>query len=53
MPYPVGTLLVLPDGRPGVVCAVDADEPHAPVVRVDGPGGFVEERVDMRAPVLA
>ena len=53
MPYPVGSLLALPDGRPGVVCAVDANEPHAPTVRVDGPGGVVEERVDMRAPVPA
>ena len=53
MPYPVGSDLELPDGRRGVVCDVDRREPHAPVVRVHGPRGPVEERVDMRPPVPA
>ena len=47
MPYPVGTEETLPDGRIGVVTAVEADRPGEPVVRVDG----AETRVDMRLAV--
>lgn len=53
MPYPVGTEVVVPDGRRGVVAEVDPGDPHAPVVRMEGTGGPTSERVDMRAPVLA
>jgi HD-GYP domain-containing protein (c-di-GMP phosphodiesterase class II) len=50
MPYPVGREIELPDGRTGVVCAVDAQAPDAPTVRVRGAVGIDEFAVDMAAP---
>jgi HD-GYP domain-containing protein (c-di-GMP phosphodiesterase class II) len=50
MPYPVGHELTLPDGRVGVVAAVDAAEPDVPTVRVRDAAGVVSElTVDMAA----
>jgi HD-GYP domain-containing protein (c-di-GMP phosphodiesterase class II) len=49
MPYPVGHEIELPDGRIGVVSAVDVNEPDCPVVRVMAGAGFAEEKVDMTA----
>jgi len=50
MPYPIGHEITLPDGRTGVVSAVDVEVPSLPTVRVKGPGGIVEEfTVDMAA----
>jgi len=49
MPYPVGHEIELPDGRIGVVAAVDVDEPDCPVVRVMSGEGFAEVKVDMTA----
>ena len=42
MPYPVGHEIVLPDGRSGVVAAVDIDDPDSPTVRVKGGAGVDE-----------
>ena len=50
MPYPVGHEIELPDGRLGVVSAVDIDDPDSPTVRVKSATGVVEELVvDMTA----
>jgi HD-GYP domain-containing protein (c-di-GMP phosphodiesterase class II) len=49
MPYPVGHEIVLPDGRLGVVSAVDIDDPDSPTVRVMAGAGFDEIKVDMTA----
>ncbi len=53
MPYPVGMEIVLPDGRTAVVSHVERDDPYMPSVRLPTPGGYVEERLDMRERVLA
>ena len=48
MPYPVGHEITLPDGRHGVVSAVDINTPDAPVVRVKNDTGSIDEfTVDM------
>ena len=44
MPYPVGHEIELPDGRTGVVSAVDIDDPDRPTVRVMGDAGVEEFR---------
>jgi HD-GYP domain-containing protein (c-di-GMP phosphodiesterase class II) len=49
-PYPVGHEIVLPDGRHGVVAAVDPADPDSPTVRVRGEHGIDELTVDMTAP---
>jgi HD-GYP domain-containing protein (c-di-GMP phosphodiesterase class II) len=43
MPYPVGHEIELPDGRTGVVSAVDIAAPDVPTVRVRSAGGGVDE----------
>jgi len=50
MPYPVGREIELPDGRTGVVAAVDPERPDAPLVRVAGPAGVQELTLDMGQP---
>jgi HD-GYP domain-containing protein (c-di-GMP phosphodiesterase class II) len=50
MPYPVGHEITLPDGRTGVVAAVDIEAPETPTVRVAGASGVEEFAVDMTAP---
>ena len=50
MPYPVGHDVVLPDGRRGVVAAVDPLDPDRPTVRVPEGRAFEEVKVDMTAP---
>jgi hypothetical protein len=50
MPYPVGHEVVLPDGRRGVVAAVDPLDPDRPTVRVRSGRTIDEHRVDMTAP---
>jgi HD-GYP domain-containing protein (c-di-GMP phosphodiesterase class II) len=54
-PYPVGHELALPDGRVGVVAAVDPADPDRPVVRVPGGAGIETVTVDMASadPVAA
>jgi HD-GYP domain-containing protein (c-di-GMP phosphodiesterase class II) len=47
MPYPVGHLVALPDGREAVVTAVDPARPYQPTVRTRGDGGIVELEVDL------
>jgi HD-GYP domain-containing protein (c-di-GMP phosphodiesterase class II) len=47
MPYPVGHLVHLPDGREAVVTAVDPARPYEPTVRTRGVGGIVEIEVDL------
>ena len=47
MPYPVGHEVKLPDGRLGVVSAVDTNEPDSPTVRVNTDAGIDEFVVDM------
>jgi HD-GYP domain-containing protein (c-di-GMP phosphodiesterase class II) len=47
-PHPVGTEIDLADGRTGVVAHVDPARPDVPLVRVAGPDGPVEMRVDTR-----
>jgi hypothetical protein len=47
MPYPVGHLVVLPDGREAVVTAVDPARPYQPTVRTRGAGGIVELEADL------
>src|SRR4051795_6480745 len=47
MPYPVGHELTLPDGRIGVVSAVDPAMPELPTVRVLEDGSVTEFAVDM------
>ena len=42
--YPVGTEVALPDGRTGVVAAVDLGRPEEPVVRI----GAEDVRIDLR-----
>jgi hypothetical protein len=49
VPHPPGTEVALADGRVGVVTAVDAATPYAPVVRFAEAGGATERRVDTRA----
>ncbi len=49
MPYPVGHDVVLPDGRTGVVAAVDPLDPERPTVRVPQGRAFEEVKVDMTA----
>src|SRR4051795_9343795 len=50
MPYPPGHEIELPDGRTGVVSAVDTDAPDVPTVRVKTDSGAIEEfTVDMEA----
>ena len=53
MPYPVGHEVVLPDGRRGVVSAVDPLEPDRPTVRVPQGRAIEEAKVDMTAPPAA
>ena len=49
-PYPVGSEVALPDGRVGVVRAVDPERPGVPLVRVDdGAGGMTEVELDPAA----
>jgi HD-GYP domain-containing protein (c-di-GMP phosphodiesterase class II) len=50
MPYPIGHEIELPDGRLGVVAAVDPEAPDRPTVRVRGALGIEELTVDMTAP---
>ena len=50
MPYPVGHEVVLPDGRRGVVAAVDPLDPDRPTVRVQTGRTIDEHKVDMTAP---
>lgn len=45
MPYPVGGEVELAGGRIGVVSSVDPDHPYRPTVRVQEPGGSIDERV--------
>jgi HD-GYP domain-containing protein (c-di-GMP phosphodiesterase class II) len=52
MPYPVGHEIELPDGRVGVVSAVDIEAPDIPTVRVLGAAGVEEFAVNM-TPVAA
>lgn len=47
MPYPVGHLVVLPDGCEAVVTAVDTTRPYHPAVRTHAAGGVVELEVDL------
>jgi HD-GYP domain-containing protein (c-di-GMP phosphodiesterase class II) len=47
MPYPVGHEVELPDGRTGVVAAVDPARPERLTVRVRDGGGIAELTVDM------
>jgi HD-GYP domain-containing protein (c-di-GMP phosphodiesterase class II) len=49
MPYPLGHEIELPDGRMGVVSAVDIAAPDNPTVRVMGDAGIDEFTVDMTA----
>jgi HD-GYP domain-containing protein (c-di-GMP phosphodiesterase class II) len=54
LPYPLGHEIALPDGRTGVVSAVDRAEPDRPTVRVRSTGGAIEEfEVDMAAEGIA
>jgi HD-GYP domain-containing protein (c-di-GMP phosphodiesterase class II) len=53
MPYPVGHEVVLPDGRRGVVSAVDPLDPDRPTVRVPQGRAIEEAKVDMTAPPAA
>src|SRR4051812_4711999 len=46
-PYPVGHEITLPDGRVGVVAAVDAAAPDRPMVRVPAGAGIETVPVDM------
>jgi HD-GYP domain-containing protein (c-di-GMP phosphodiesterase class II) len=50
MPYPVGHEVVLPDGRKGVVAAVDPLDPDRPTVRVPQGRTVDEVKVDMTEP---
>jgi len=43
MPYPLGYEAELPDGRVGVVSAVDPEHPYQPTVRVRNPAGHIDE----------
>jgi HD-GYP domain-containing protein (c-di-GMP phosphodiesterase class II) len=52
-PYPVGHELTLPDGRVGVVAAVDAANPERPMVRVPGGAGIETVTVDMASAPVA
>jgi HD-GYP domain-containing protein (c-di-GMP phosphodiesterase class II) len=46
MPYPIGYTIELPDGRTGVVCTVDPDDPERPLVRVrERDGALAEHRL--------
>jgi HD-GYP domain-containing protein (c-di-GMP phosphodiesterase class II) len=47
MPFPVGHCVTLPDGREGVVVAVDPAEPERPVVRFADGASFSEEPVEL------
>jgi HD-GYP domain-containing protein (c-di-GMP phosphodiesterase class II) len=47
MPYPIGHEIELPDGRTGVVSAVDPAHPERPTVRVHAAGSVEELTVDM------
>jgi HD-GYP domain-containing protein (c-di-GMP phosphodiesterase class II) len=51
MPYPIGHEIRLPDGRTGVVSAVDPATPEQPTVRVREGDRIDELTVDMAAPV--
>jgi HD-GYP domain-containing protein (c-di-GMP phosphodiesterase class II) len=53
MPYPVGHEIRLPDGRTGVVSAVDPASPETPTVRVLEGGAVAELVVDMSEPAAA
>jgi HD-GYP domain-containing protein (c-di-GMP phosphodiesterase class II) len=50
MAYPVGHEMALPDGRTGVVAAVDPADPDRPTVRVAGASGVEELTVDLTPP---
>jgi HD-GYP domain-containing protein (c-di-GMP phosphodiesterase class II) len=50
VPYPVGHEVLLPDGRRGVVAAVDPLDPDRPLVRVPEGRGIAEVTVDMSEP---
>jgi HD-GYP domain-containing protein (c-di-GMP phosphodiesterase class II) len=53
-PFPVGSEVTFPDGRLGVVCAVDPARPEMPRVRVaDGAGGVQELAYEAGALVAA
>jgi hypothetical protein len=45
LPYPAGHPVTLPDGRSGVVTAVEAADRLRPLVRVPAPGGGFEELI--------
>ena len=45
LPFPLGREVALPDGRRGVVAAVDPGARLRPTVRVRGAGGSIEELV--------
>lgn len=45
MPYPAGHEVELPDGRVGVVAAIEPARPYRPTVRVAAPDGGIEEVV--------
>jgi HD-GYP domain-containing protein (c-di-GMP phosphodiesterase class II) len=47
MPYPIGREIALPDGRTGVVAAIDAAHPDRPTVRVLEAGRVEEFVADM------
>ena len=53
MPYPVGHEVQLPDGRTGVVSAVDPAQPDAPTVRVKNGSAIDEVVVDLAVPLTA
>jgi hypothetical protein len=53
MPYPVGHLVHLSDGREAVVTAVDPTRPYEPTVRTRGADGIVELEVDLSDEALA
>jgi HD-GYP domain-containing protein (c-di-GMP phosphodiesterase class II) len=52
MPYPVGHEITLPDGRAGVVSAVDNAAPYQPTVRVLEHGSITELEVDLSEPAV-
>jgi HD-GYP domain-containing protein (c-di-GMP phosphodiesterase class II) len=53
-PFPVGSEVTFPDGRIGVVCAVDPARPEVPLVRVpEGAGGMREIAYEPSALIAA
>ena len=47
LPYPLGSEVELDDGTVGVVCHVDPNRPHEPIVRFRRGGDVRERRVDL------